>query len=151
MFLFNKFLFFISLKNINMILKTNFNFTESQINTIYLLKQLLSIPSLSLLFNFFLLMIIKRKVFASNKKIFNIMICFSSIIQTLSNFLYPNHSFFDINCLYTNLLFYVFQIEILVLIFFLNAYSIFLIDKKTINRFILSGLCVIFGIAYFIM
>jgi len=133
----------------------NFNnenpFSESKINTLFLIKKILCLISLSLLFNFFILMIIKRTLFANNKKIFNIIICFSSIIQTLSNIFNPNFFFINFNCLFISSISLVFQIEILLLIIFLNIFSIFQISAKKINRFILCIISLILGIAYLIM
>ena len=129
----------------------SFQFDEDKIEFIFLLKRLLCIPSFSLLFNFFILMIVKRKIFPNNKKIFNIIICFSSILQTSSNFFHPNHSIFNIKCLFTNLMNYVFQIEIILLIIFFNFFSIIQISSKKVNRFILCIISLLLGIGYLIM
>ncbi len=129
----------------------SFQFDEDKIEFIFLLKRLLCIPSFSLLFNFFILMIVNRKVFPNNKKIFNIIICFSSILQTSSNFFHPNYSVFNVNCLYTNLVNYVFQIEIILLIIVFNIFSISQLSTKKINRFILCIFSLLFGIGYLIM
>ena len=129
----------------------NYLFDENKIEILFLVKKLLCIPSLSLLFNFFIWKIVKKEVFTNNSKIFNIIICFSSILQTLSNFFHPNHSFFNIDCLYTNLINYVFQIEIILLIIFFNIFSISIISLKTVNRFMLCIISLLLGIGYLIM